>query len=189
MRVNIDEIKEGGIERAWDLTRDMLDETVRGDQAGYRAAGPLHVEARLSRLGRRVRLAGQARADVTAPCGRCLAPLEVAVPVTFELNLVPAEEGTEAGDGGRRDRGDGGSEGSFTAGDVDEEEYRGKTVDLDPLVAEQVALALQPYPVCRADCKGLCPVCGQNLNEKDCACDRHVPDPRWAGLQRLKQRP
>lgn len=37
--------------------------------------------------------------------------------------------------------------------------------------------------LCKDDCKGLCPVCGQNRNEKECGCDTFVPDPRWAGLQ------
>lgn len=37
--------------------------------------------------------------------------------------------------------------------------------------------------LCREDCKGLCPVCGQNLNERDCGCDTFVPDPRMAVIQ------
>jgi len=189
MRVNIDEIKDQGVERAWDLTRDELDEAVRGDRAGYRATGPAHVTARLEKTGRRVRLLGRTRADLTVPCGRCLVPVTLQAPVDFELNLLPAEEGEAGSPGDRRERGDGQSEGSFTADDVDEETYRGKVIDLDPLVREQVALALPAYPVCREDCKGLCPVCGQNLNEKDCGCERHVPDPRWAGLEKLRKRP
>lgn len=37
--------------------------------------------------------------------------------------------------------------------------------------------------LCKEDCKGLCPVCGQNLNVKDCGCDTFVPDPRMAVIQ------
>ena len=39
--------------------------------------------------------------------------------------------------------------------------------------------------LCREDCKGLCLVCGRNLNEGECGCDRFVPDPRLAGIQDL----
>jgi uncharacterized protein len=187
MRVNIDEIKELGIERAWDLAREDLDEVVRGDRAGYRAAAPAHVDARLEKLGRRVRLAARTRAELTAPCGRCLAPVAVAVPVDFELSLVPADEVEGGARGERREHGEGQAEGSFTADDVDEEPYRGKVIDLDPLIREQVLLALPAYPVCREGCKGLCPACGQSLNEKECGCDRHMPDPRWAGLEKLRR--
>ncbi len=185
MRVNIDEIKESGIDRTWDLTREALDEAVAGDPAGYRASALAHVAARLERLGRRVRLVARAGAELTAPCGRCLVPVKVTVPVDFQLTLVPeVEEGGERGE--RHEKGEG-HEGSFGPGEVDEETYRGKVIDLDPLVREQLLLALPRYPVCQDSCKGLCPVCGQNLNEKDCGCDRHVPDPRWAGLEKLKR--
>ncbi|MBO4749763.1 MAG: DUF177 domain-containing protein, partial [Lachnospiraceae bacterium] len=42
--------------------------------------------------------------------------------------------------------------------------------------------------LCKEDCKGLCPVCGKNLNEGECGCDRFVPDPRLAGIQDLFKR-
>ena len=59
-------------------------------------------------------------------------------------------------------------------------------VDLDPILREQVLLSLPEYPVCQEGCKGLCSVCGKNLNEGECGCDRKVPDPRWAGLAKVK---
>ena len=62
MRVNIDEIKEAGLDRSWDVTQAQLDEILAGDPAGYRARGPAHVDARLEKLGRRVRV----EADATA---------------------------------------------------------------------------------------------------------------------------
>ena len=186
MRVNIDEIKDSGLERTWEIASSRVDEALRGDPAGYRSLAPARVEARLERLGRRVRMRAHSALELAAPCGRCLAATRTTVPVDFELSLVPAEEaaGTE---GPARDTGDGHAEGSFTPAQVDEETYTGKTIELDPLVEEQIALALPAYPVCREGCKGLCPVCGQNQNEKACDCDRHVPDPRWAGLEKFRQ--
>jgi uncharacterized protein len=186
MRVNIDEIKEAGLERAWDVTREQLDEMVMGDPAGYRAAGPVHVTARLERLGRRVRLRTRTRADLACPCGRCLANVAVRVPVDFELTLVPAEESQAPARSERDDPEHAPAVASFEPKDVDEETYRGKAIDLDPIVREQLLLALPGYPVCQESCKGLCPVCGANLNERDCGCDRRVPDPRWAGLMKVK---
>jgi uncharacterized protein len=185
MRVNIDEIKDAGSPRSWDVTREELDAMVAGDPAGHRARGPAHVEARLQKLGRRVRVSASTKAELTVPCGRCLAPVALDVPVEFELTLVPAEEHADE-PGGETDASHGPVGGSFDAGAAEEETYTGKVVDLAPLVREQVVLALQPYPVCRDACKGLCPVCGANLNDRECGCDRHVPDPRWAGLKNVK---
>jgi len=183
MRVNIDEIKEVGLVRSWDVTREALDEMVSGERAGYRAGGPARIEARLDKFERRIRLTGQAQVRVGAACGRCLVPVEVEVPVDFDLALVPADEyqdpDGEPGDSGR-------VAGSFDPEIADEDTYEGKVIDLDPIVREQILLALPGYPVCREGCKGLCTVCGTNLNEKECGCDRHVPDPRWAGLKNVK---
>ncbi len=186
MRVNIDEIKDSGLERSWEIPTVRLEEALRGDRAGYQAVGPATVEARLERLGRRVRLLAKTTVELTSPCGRCLLPARTTVPVDFQLTLVPAEEAAE-GEGGGHETGEEHAEGSFTPHQVDEETYRGKLIELDPLVEEQIALALPLYPVCREGCQGLCPVCGQNQNEKACGCDRRVPDPRWAGLEKFRQ--
>lgn len=48
--------------------------------------------------------------------------------------------------------------------------YQGDHLDLAPMVREQVILAAPMQPLCREDCQGLCPQCGQNLNEGRCAC-------------------
>jgi uncharacterized protein len=183
MRVNIDEIKESGLRRAWDVSREQLDEIVAGDRAGYRARGPAHVDAHLEKVERRVRVEATAKAELQAECGRCLVPVTLDVPVEFELTLVPSDEYEDAA---RDDKDKGATGGSFDVGAAEEDTYTGKVIDLDPLVREQVLLALPQYPVCNDACKGLCPVCGANLNDRECGCDRHVPDPRWAGLKNVK---
>jgi uncharacterized protein len=96
---------------------------------------------------------------------------------------VPADEYRDE----RRVEGDSGpTGGSFDLEAADEDTYAGKDIDLDPIFREQILLALPSYPVCREECRGLCTVCGTNLNEKECGCVRHVPDPRWAGLAKVK---
>ena len=185
MRVNIDEIKEAGLQREWDLTREAVDDMVRGDSAGYRSRAAARVEAHVSKLERRVLVEAHATASLTAPCGRCLAPVAVDVPVDFQLTFVPEDESRDGAEL-ERDAGYGG--GSFTADAVNEETYSGKVIDLDPVVREQFLLALPGYPVCSDACKGLCSVCGANLNDGECGCDRRVPDPRWAGLEKLRSK-
>jgi uncharacterized protein len=186
MRVNIDEIKEVGLRRAWDLPRHTVDEMVAGDRARYRAGAPLHVEAAFARAERRVLLSVHAKARLEGECIRCLAPVSLEVPVDFELTLVPQDE-YESEPDSTRDDGKVPVAGSFDAEGADEEVYRGKEIDLDPILREQVVLALPGYPLCRDGCKGLCSSCGANLNERECGCERRVPDPRWAGLEKFKQ--
>lgn len=186
MRVNIDEIKEVGLRREWDVPREQLDEMIAGDRAGYKARSAAHVEAKLEKIERRVRIEARAKAEVTAACGRCLTPVSVDVPVDFEVTLVPADEYADDEQEKKDDGEHGAVGGSFAPEEAEEDTYSGKVIDLDPIVREQILLALPGYPVCNEGCKGLCSVCGANLNDRDCGCDRHVPDPRWAGLKNVK---
>ena len=56
------------------------------------------------------------------------------------------------------------------------------SVDLAPLLRELMWLAIPLKPVCRQDCKGLCPQCGTNLSYDTCKCQDKDIDPRWAVL-------
>lgn len=58
-------------------------------------------------------------------------------------------------------------------------------LDLTARVREAAALELPMRVYCRDDCRGLCPQCGQNLNDKDCQCVEARVDPRWESLAKL----
>jgi len=52
-------------------------------------------------------------------------------------------------------------------------------------VREYMLLEVPLNPLCKPDCKGLCPICGGNLNEEVCNHDAEVLDPRLAALKML----
>ena len=58
------------------------------------------------------------------------------------------------------------------------------TLDLDALASEDVILSLPQRYLCREDCKGLCPMCGADLNLGACGCEK-PKDPRLEALSRL----
>jgi uncharacterized protein len=58
-------------------------------------------------------------------------------------------------------------------------------IDLTPLVREYMLLEVPISPLCKPDCKGLCPVCGENLNESNCNHDSEGGDPRLSILKSL----
>ncbi|MGH9121888.1 MAG: YceD family protein [Acidimicrobiales bacterium] len=68
--------------------------------------------------------------------------------------------------------------------DDDDESYPLGTEDLDlrPLARDAVLLDLPLAPLCRSDCRGLCPICGADLNQGECTCERVGGDLRWAAL-------
>ena len=58
-------------------------------------------------------------------------------------------------------------------------------IDLAPVLREYILLEIPISPLCRQDCKGLCPICGNNLNEETCNHEDESVDPRLASLKKL----
>lgn len=58
-------------------------------------------------------------------------------------------------------------------------------IDLTPLIREYMLLAMPISPLCRPDCKGLCPICGENQNEVICNHEEDVEDSRFSALKAL----
>ena len=71
-------------------------------------------------------------------------------------------------------------------GDLETSYYSEDQIDLNELMREQFYLALPMKPLCRDECKGLCAVCGKNLNRETCDCKREWDDPRMAALRALR---
>jgi uncharacterized protein len=61
-------------------------------------------------------------------------------------------------------------------------------IDLTPVLREYVLLEIPISPLCRPDCRGLCPICGNNLNERTCNHDDDSGDPRLASLKALLEK-
>jgi uncharacterized protein len=194
MLVKIEEIDADGLVLDEAVSERVLSDALsqQGRDTGFRTDRPASFKASFRKVSGGVLLAGDLTAHLTAPCKRCLRDVPVDLPVHFTLNLVPEPRKTleDAGldadvpedpKSQKRDSG-----GSFALGDADREYFDGHTIDLDPIVREQVLLALPVSVVCRDDCKGLCSVCGQDLNEAECGCERKVVDPRLAVLKSIK---
>jgi uncharacterized protein len=61
-------------------------------------------------------------------------------------------------------------------------------VDIFPTLVSDIILEIPIKPLHDEECQGLCPVCGQNLNEGDCDCEVETVDPRLAKLKDFKQK-
>lgn len=117
-------------------------------------------------------LAGELDVAGLAACSRCLAPVPFASQGEVSWLFAPAhrrpsEEETE-----------------LTARDLDVVWYEELVVPFDPLVEAQLQLELPMKPLCRPDCRGLCPRCGADRNTVPCEC-REEGDERLAKLKSL----
>ena len=120
------------------------------------------------------RLAGDVKTVLELPCSRCLEPFRLGVDSTFDLRYQPHAVNTGEG------------EKEIEEDDLSTAFYDNDEIDLGQLMREQFYLALPMKPLCREDCKGLCPECGVNLNRETCNCKRNWDDPRLAALRELK---
>jgi uncharacterized protein len=189
MQVKVDQIKETGLEVNEPVAAELVSRTLTEDgrDTGFRASEGFALKATLHKVSGGVILRGNFEATVVAPCKRCLLEVPLSLPIDFTLSLVPrAALKTGDEDDAKKDDESKVRGGSFELKDADHEVYDGKTIDLEPIVREQLLLALPMNVVCRDTCEGLCSVCGQNLNEKQCGCERKVLDPRLMALKNIK---
>lgn len=138
---------------------------LRQDLVGVPEGAPLDLDLRLESATEGVLVTGSVATTITGECGRCLDPVtgdfEVEV---IELFAYP---------------------GSVTAETTDEDEVDrivDDLIDVEPVVRDAVVLGLPTTPLCRPDCAGLCPTCGQRLDELPAGHAHEEVDPRWAAL-------
>jgi uncharacterized protein len=112
---------------------------------------------------------GRLRGDATLSCSRCLDPVTVSLDIELEEIFTPTIDVIT----GRSLQ----SEEEDKALWIDERHI----LDLGEVVRQDVLLAIPMHVLCREGCRGLCPACGQNLNQGSCSCAPE-PDPRWAAL-------
>ena len=129
----------------------------------------------VERDDRDVVVRGRIAVSVPQVCGRCLErfPTRVAPAVDARFSPRP-ERGKEPIELG--------------SDDLELDFYTDDSLDLAQLVETETTLALPMKPLCRTDCRGLCPTCGGNRNVVECACAGRAPDPRFAVLKDLAGR-
>lgn len=145
------------------------------DEENARLTEEPQINGRINRSGQEVRLQGTVTARAEVDCDRCLKSIAVPIETEFDVTYIPAAdyERTEVAE--------------LQEEDLSLSVFDGAAIDLDDLVREQVLLALPPRVLCGEECKGLCPVCGADRNQQECACEPKETDPRWAGLAAFKQ--
>ena len=108
--------------------------------------------------------------DVMIPCARCLE--EVRTPIRFDIDkkLTVREEG-------------------LVDEEMEEPDYLiGFELDVDKLVYAEILVNWPMRVLCKDDCKGICKVCGMNLNKGACSCQRTELDPRMAAIQDISSK-
>jgi len=143
-------------------------------ESDYTVVEPVSLAFDIFKDGQQFRLEGDVKTVLELPCSRCLEPFRLGVDAHFDLRYQP-----HAMNNGEDEK-------EIEEDDLTTAFYENDEIDLGQLMREQFYLALPMKPLCRDDCRGLCPLCGTNLNRGACDCKREWDDPRLAALKKLK---
>ena len=115
---------------------------------------------------KKLKVRGQAEITAVAPCDRCLTDVEIHVPLQFEHEVSADPEALDQSD------------------ELDENNYiDGYSFDVEQLIYNELLVGWPTKILCSEDCKGICNVCGQNLNKGTCNCEDTGLDPRMSVIR------
>ena len=126
---------------------------------------PAHIVIRHVKQ-RELTIEGEADVILEIPCDRCLEPVKFPFQLKFIKN-VDLQESDDA-----------------QSDELDEKNYiDGYNLDVDKLLYNEILIGWPMKILCSEDCKGICNVCGQNLNEGTCDCEDTSLDPRMSVIR------
>lgn len=162
MHVNISQIlsKDGAV---LPITLSENLENIEGYPDVVDFLTPVNIEGTITNTDGVYLLEGTGNTKAMLRCGRCLEPVEV--DVYFKLNEVFSNTGSS---------------------DEEIETFSGDIINLSYSVGRGIIANIPMKVLCSDDCKGLCPICGKDLNKDDsCSCDTSNIDPRFESLRSL----
>lgn len=137
----------------------------------YKIVEPLHGKVFVQPVDEGVLVRGDLKGVVSVPCNRCAEDATVTINTDFsEYEEIPPEPNSK----------DEGQKGCIVY------QMHAPMLNLAEVGWEQFMLSLPVQPLCKDDCKGLCPECGANLNLDECSCKSETGDPRMAALRGVK---
>ena len=147
------------------------------DESQIKQTGPLHAEGEAELLNNtlgEIRIRGRLNVALELQCDRCLDPVPYPVQTPFDLFYRPVRTGPDR------------HEVAIDEGESQIGFYESSGIELKEVLREHILLSLPMHQVCREDCAGICPKCGENRNTGNCQCTEEHVDDRWAALRHLR---
>lgn len=128
------------------------------DDTEFRLLAPVGYELTVAKFDDTVTIEGPITAQMSLSCSRCLEDFDLDLSLRMAIKLSEKSKSPDA------------AEMELHNEDLDVYYYEGDEIDLDPYVYEEVMLNMPMRPLCREECKGICPTCGKNRNTEPCDC-------------------
>lgn len=152
-----------------DATLEMTSFKSRLGDFAITSKSPVHLVFTNIGVGK-AKIEGNAELVFDTVCDRCLEEVPTVLTLQFDREVTSPDitaDSSEDGDDGEEDL----------------DFMEGYQINVETFVYNEILLNWPMKILCKEACKGICKVCGKNLNEGDCGCDRFVPDPRMAAIK------
>ena len=173
--LKLDEIVDEGLDLAWEEDRASLSTYLENfPQIDFSFETPLEGTAKVTKVAQTIIVKGTVRTLLRLHCARCLKEFSYPLSASFDLSLYPSKEASLE------------EEIELAEEEMESGFYQGGEILLSEIACEQIFLEIPYQPVCNEGCKGLCPVCGKDLNLGPCGCPREDFETGFAVLGKLK---
>ncbi len=136
---------------------------------GYVFTDQLTLKGKLVNEGKHLfRLGATLHAQIEGACARCLKPVQTDLNIEINESFVPSGHENHERVSQQMEDAQAPEESMYV--------YQDHIIDLEQAIRDNIVLSLPQRLVCSSQCKGLCPKCGQNLNQKQCDCSVDSPD-------------
>ncbi|MDI6755060.1 MAG: DUF177 domain-containing protein [Thermodesulfobacteriota bacterium] len=175
MKFRVEDISGEGREENFIQDENWMEERLAGEtKRPFHFTGPIKIHLKLSRSGRVILLRSRIEVRVEWICARCLEPFLRTLTSEFTTSLKPKPDFPLP------------EEVELSREDLETDFYQGGEINVAPLVQDQILLTLPPKAICGEECRGLCPKCGNNLNQEGCQCSGELVDPRLEPLKSFR---
>lgn len=131
------------------------------DYEGYKNNGDIYVNAHFTKTNADILMQAEIKGNIIGVCSRCLEEAIIPIDTDLTIMFIPSNQQRKYAED---------EEVELTSDELDVEYYKGNKIDVDYLFRESVLLSIPYSPLCKESCKGLCPICGGNLNLQKCTC-------------------
>jgi uncharacterized protein len=184
VKLHVDRLTETPSEHCFALTPAWWREVSgAAEDAREGLAGDLAATVRVHEMGADLYLEGELRGELDLECGRCLARYRQPIRERFRLVLEPAGDRVPADPEGAAALA---RDGLYLSDELEAGWFSGSELELGGFFKEVVSLLFPVQPLCREDCRGLCPSCGVDRNLEPCACAEASPSSPFAALRGLR---
>jgi len=135
---------------------------------------PLRIHLTVVKEYDHIRVNGRVETSLRLNCARCLAEHQLEIKSPFTIFYMRAADIAQD------------EEVELAEDELISATYEGDEIDFTAEIAAQIIMAIPFKPLCSEDCRGLCPICGADLNIGECACDRNESGFRFSVLKNLK---